>query len=377
MNPVQIVFEPLGQTFELARILREMDSNSAVQSMIVLGCDANGFTPENLDAELRKITKPILGGIFPGVLHAARKFERGSIVMGLPFALAVCVSSPLRAMDLQPESVWEDMADIELAASSSAVCFIDALGGNIQMAIGALYDELGLDIRCIGGGAGSLSFVAKPCVISNRGLLQGVGIVGVSSVPMGVGVTHGWQPVGDSVQVTEANANQVHSVNWVPALTWYREAVRSVSGSDVDTDQFFAIAKSHPLGILSLGGELVVRDLLNHAGETLVTVSEIPVNAMVRLLQGDVQSLLASAELCQEYASRNLGAFIPAGGLIMDCISRALFLGDQLDQELERLWSSGFPVAGALTIGEITADGLRALDFHNKTTALGFFGQDE
>jgi hypothetical protein len=377
MTPVRIAFEPSGQVSELAYLLREMDADPSVGALMVLSCDANGYVPETLDPELKKIGKPIVGGIFPGILHDARRYELGSIVVGLPFALIVCISSRLDTDDLQSDAIWEGMVDIDLPGSGSAIVFLDALAGNIETAIGALYDELGMDIRCIGGGAGSLSFVPKPCVITNQGLLQGVGIVGIGSAPIGVGVTHGWQPIADSVQVTESSGNRLQSLNWVPALEWYREAVLSVSSVDLDTGNFFDIAKSYPLGILSLGGELVVRDLLNHDEQTLIAVCGIPVNAMVRVLHGDVESLLASAGRCQELARKNLGEPMPVGGLVMDCISRALFLGDQLDEELRRLWSAEFPVVGALTIGEITADGQRALEFHNKTTALGCFGHGE
>lgn len=377
MTAVRIAFEASGRISELSRLLQEMDTDPSIKALVVLSCDANGYVPETLDPELKKIGKPMLGGIFPGILHEARQHERGSIVVGLPFVLDVCVSSRLDEDGLQRDAIWEDIAAIDLPGSGCAIVFLDALGGNIEMAIAGLYDELGMDIRCIGGGAGSLSFVPKPCVMSNQGLLQSVGIVGVGSVPIGVGVTHGWQPIADSVQVTESDANRLQSLNWVPAMEWYREVVRSVGGVDLDSGNFFDIAKSYPLGILSLGGELVVRDLLNHDGQTLVAVSGIPVNAMVRVLHGDVDSLLASAGRCQELSQKNLGDSMPMGGLVMDCISRALFLGDQLDQELGRLWSAEFPVVGALTIGEITADGQRALEFHNKTTALGCFGNGE
>ncbi len=62
---------------------------AGAQSLLVLACDANGFTPAQVDAHLQALPMPVFGGIFPEIIAAGRKLERGSIVCGLPVAATV------------------------------------------------------------------------------------------------------------------------------------------------------------------------------------------------------------------------------------------------------------------------------------------------
>ncbi|HIE56438.1 MAG TPA: histidine kinase, partial [Chromatiaceae bacterium] len=57
--------------------------------------------------------------------------------------------------------------------------------------------------------------------------------------------------------------------------------------------------------------------------------------------------------------------------LVMDCISRALFLGDHFQRELDAFSQPGLPMLGALTIGEIANHGDDYLEFYNKTAVVG------
>ena len=54
----------------------------------------------------------------------------------------------------------------------------------------------------------------------------------------------------------------------------------------------------------------------------------------------------------------------------MDCISRVLFLGERIVDELETA-AGDRELYGALTLGEIADDGRNYLEFYNKTSVLG------
>ncbi|NOR26155.1 MAG: hypothetical protein GQ542_17565 [Desulforhopalus sp.] len=55
----------------------------------------------------------------------------------------------------------------------------------------------------------------------------------------------------------------------------------------------------------------------------------------------------------------------------MDCISRVLFLGDKLQEEIEAVQDASAPLIGAFTIGEIANSGKDFLEFYNKTCIVG------
>ena len=44
-------------------------ANNDVKSLLILSCDANEFGPADVDPFIRGIQCPLLGGIFPAVIH--------------------------------------------------------------------------------------------------------------------------------------------------------------------------------------------------------------------------------------------------------------------------------------------------------------------
>tara|TARA_B100000676_G_C17658871_1_gene620409 strand:+ start:48 stop:341 length:294 start_codon:yes stop_codon:yes gene_type:complete len=68
--------------------------------------------------------------------------------------------------------------------------------------------------------------------------------------------------------------------------------------------------------------------------------------------------------------------------LLFDCFSRARLLANDFPRELEafveafRKQQPDCRIEGALALGEISSDGNRFPDFHNKTIAAGMFYAD-
>ncbi|SPF40896.1 hypothetical protein SBDP1_320012 [Syntrophobacter sp. SbD1] len=60
----------------------------------------------------------------------------------------------------------------------------------------------------------------------------------------------------------------------------------------------------------------------------------------------------------------------PGLKIIMDCISRVLFLGDRFREEIEVVNHGTRPTIGACTIGEIGNCGTEYLEFYNKTAVV-------
>jgi hypothetical protein len=356
------------------RMLKIMAENEQVQAIMILACDANGFTPEIIDPWLRDCRVPVFGGVFPQIITGGANLEKGTILAGLsdPVTCAGFGGLSDDRMDFDGE-VEKRLDGVDLADKTVFV-FVDGLSSRISAFIEGLFNNMGLVPNYIGGGAGSLSFVQKPCIFTNDGLIMDGAVLGVASTPSGIGVAHGWHPISQAVKVTEARKNRVISLNWEPAFEVYSQAVSRHAGISFEEHPFFDIAKAYPLGIVKLDSEMVVRDPIMTENGELVCVGEVPENSFVYILNGDISSLIQGAIESRRAASANFrGDHHQAVLFFMDCISRVLFMEDRFQEELQAVHQD-LPTFGALTIGEIANTGDAYLEFYNKTAVTGLLG---
>ncbi len=250
--------------------------------------------------------------------------------------------------------------------------FVDGLSTRIASLITDLFGVFGLDLNYVGGGAGSLSFVQKPCLFTNEGLIQDSAVLGLMDWESGIGVNHGWQRISGPFKVTESERNVIKSLDWQPAFDVYRGVVEEASGQTFTDDNFFDISKGYPFGIARMGTEKIVRDPISLADNGgLVCVGEVPENSHVDILVGDVSSLVSAAGTALEDA-KNRFAGEPSDRMVLfiDCISRVLYLEEAFAQELSAVHEPDVPLIGALTLGEIANTGEDYLEFYNKTAVI-------
>lgn len=368
---MRIRFEQDGSPQALERVLLELQRDESVKGIMVLACDENGYTPANLDGILQAVRKPLFGGVFPQIVHDQSHHSRGFIALGLCAVPEVALIEDLSAADKDFDAILTDIFPSVDARTRTLFVYVDGFASRINALIDGLFNSFGLEINYLGGGCGSLSLKAKPCIFSNRGLKQEAAVLGLLDLPSGIGVAHGWQPISEAYKVTESTGNVIHTLDWRPAYQVYRELVEAHSGLSFRPDHFFPIAKAYPFGITKLGAEMIVRDPLMMQGDTLVCVGEVPQGAYVRILNGDKDTLLAAAAQARRKAASAMAGHVPRMQICIDCISRVLFLEDQFHLELEALQDKTLPMFGALTIGEIANSGREYLEFYNKTAVLG------
>ncbi len=363
-----------GSPESFHRMLTSMTEHPQVQAIMILACDANGFTPQTIDPWLRECPLPVFGGIFPQIIAHGSNLEKGTVMAGLIHSVTCARVSGLSDDQQDLEAAVEQALEGVDCSDKTVFVFVDGLSTRISAFIEGLFNNIGLIPNYIGGGAGSLSFVQKPCLFTNEGLLMDGAILGVAATPSGIGVAHGWHPISQALKVTEAAKNRVISLNWEPALSVYRQAVSNHAGIDLAEHPFFEIAKAYPLGIVKLDTEMVVRDPIMTEDNHLVCVGEVPQNSFVYILHGDMASLIQGAVQSREAAVKNFKGDVQHSVLFfMDCISRVLFMGDRFQEELQAV-HQGHPTFGALTIGEIANTGDAYLEFYNKTAVAGILG---
>jgi hypothetical protein len=379
---MRVLYEAQGGVEHFERLAASLITDPEVEGLMVLACDANAWTPTVLNPVLKALSKPVFGGVFPQIIHNGRNEEKGTLVIGLPRCPEpICIrelsdlSTDYTAL-LEP---WADRWAVHTdSGEDSLIVFVDGLSKRISALVESLFDCFGLERNFIGGGVGSLSFIQRPCLITPDGLIADAALVVRLPMGCGVGVAHGWQPISDSMKVTEADCNVIQSLDWQPAFEVYRQLVEAHSGRVLTPGNFFNIAKSYPFGINKMDSELVVRDpLMPDDAQGLVCVGEVPKGSFVRLLHGSPESLIAAAARARVLAEQSTPPLTGTEPVVffIDCISRALFLGDRIVDELQTA-AAGRTLFGAMTLGEIANNGKEYLEFYNKTSVLAMFRVD-
>jgi hypothetical protein len=370
---MQAHFDPSGTADGLLTALKALTAEmGAIGGLMVLACDANGWQPQQLDPVLRACEMPVFGGIFPQVTYQNQNYERGTLLIAsdaVPEVACVPGLSDVEAdFDSRVEAATEHWP--EPPGVTTMLVYVDGLSRRIGALVDGLFTNFGLEHNFIGGGAGSLSFQQKPCILTNAGLLADVAVLARLPIRSHLGVTHGWQPVSAPMTVTSSQGNVVMTLDWEPAFDVYKRMVEAHSGQAMHAEAFFALAKSYPFGMTKLDTEMVVRDpLMVVDGSHLVCVGEVPEGAFLRLLNGTPDTLIAAATKARDLALTEGGGEGAASPLFIDCISRVLFLGERIIDELNAVGQDQL-VNGAFTLGEIANTGDAFLEFYNKTSVF-------
>ncbi|MFZ5862870.1 MAG: FIST signal transduction protein [Nitrospirota bacterium] len=364
-------------TYELQRCLDAVMKHGA-RSVLVMGCDADSWTPARVDPVLTALPIPVFGGTFPSIIHQGRRLDHGTLVVGLGERATVAVLNDLSTHGEDMDAAVRHGC-AAMTGAASLITLVDGLAKHIERFVESLYSLIGPGRDIVGCGAGSLSFVQKPCLFTNHGLLQDAAVVIGLPFPVSRGVQHGWETLDGPYLVTGSRGHVLDTLNYQPAFDVYRTRVEAASGLRFAEHDFFSIAKTYPFGIERLDGDLLVRDPIRLEGNALVCVGEVPENAMVYILKGQAARLVDSAGTAASEARASYDARRSRGApsaLVFDCISRVLFLNLEFDRELEAIQHGlgDFRHAfGALTLGEIANTYNGPINLLNKSTVIGVF----
>jgi len=326
-----------------------------------------------LIAQLNAIGLRFIGGIFPKVIHDNAVLEKGIVINTLEH-----VESLFLVENISSKSYNIPHINFEVNTAYSLLTYVDGLTSHISHYLSELYETYGMQTNYFGGGSGSLSLEQQPCVFCNEGIYQDAAVVCVMQMTSTIGVRHGWQKVDGPFIVTKAEGNVIKEINWQNPFEVYKDVVEAHSKNTFTDSNFFDIAKGYPFGIVKNNAECVVRDplMVNDTNE-LVCVGELEDNTLVDILNGSNNSLIEAAKSAAEESIKQ--ATQPKKAIIIDCISRVLFLEDNFNKELTAITTTikdQFPeisISGALTLGEISSYGEGFLEFYNKTVVVGLF----
>jgi hypothetical protein len=238
------------------------------------------------------------------------------------------------------------------------------------------YRAVGASVPLVGGRSSADKQTKRSFHLHGKRVLTDsvVGAVIGSDGPLGIGVRHGWRPVGEPMLVTGSRNGDVYTLNDQPALKAYLGRLGAPAEAYTDPVAFDQFARRRPLGVRRRSGE-EVRSVNSTAAMDqgwLHSAGEVPEGGLVWLMEGDEESVLeAAGEACRD-AVAALGAQPPLGLVAFDCESRGGLLGeDGLRQEVERMMTgaAGAPVAGMQVQGEFAR--IRGFSgYHNQTLVV-------
>ncbi|MEL6633632.1 MAG: FIST C-terminal domain-containing protein [Bacteroidota bacterium] len=349
--------------------------NPSAPKMILVGEKAT----EDLETYISSwgaLDIPFIGGLFPGVLVDARHSETDILVYHLPEGTTFFGVHALDQLPIQlPDTLHVEMAK----TYQTALVWIDGLSPHIASFLSSLYNLFGSEIDYLGGGAGSLSLSPQPCVFSHEGFFQDTAVIAMIPMPIKLGVRHGWQKLKGPLIATKTSGNVVEQLNWGNAFEVYRGVIEEDGQALLGEHNFFDIAKGYPFGLYKENAEDVVRDPIRVDAEgKLICVGEVGEHAVLNILRGQPHHLIQAASKAAgdcELRAEEKGKHM----LIIDCISRVLFLEKDFSKELHVISDSqtvrqaGIHASGALTLGEISSYGEGLVEFFNKTIVLGVF----
>lgn len=342
--------------------------------LIILLGEKNAPDLSRLGAELNALGLTFAGGIFPGIIYGTQNSEEGALILPIEGESHVRVVEGLDREDFELPGV-DFLAPQKFR--QTAFVMVDGLAANIADFLWQMHNNYGERVNFFGGGAGSLSLQKQPCLFTNEGMFQDAALLLFLPNHIRLGVSHGWKKIIGPIVVTKTHKNVIYELNWENAFEVYKRVVDADSGKSINRDNFFEISKAYPFGLLSEGGEDIVRDPIMASEEgALVCVGEVPENSVLNILKGKEDSLIEASSLATESSLKDLHITKDAHPLIVDCISRALFLGENFSKELrtvtKALLSRRLPKAiGVLSLGEISSYGEGFLEFFNKTIVLG------
>jgi len=256
----------------------------------------------------------------------------------------------------------------------------DGLIKNSSELIRGAQDALGKSFPLISGASSDdFTFTKTYQYYNNRVLTNGATAVLLGGVVTGgLGVRHGWKPLGRPRIATETKGNIIKTIDNEQAANIYKDYF----GKDIKELHEIKLARMavlYPLGIFVPGEEeYLLRNALDVQEDgSLVCQGEVPQGSEIRLMIGSKDSCLNAAREAAIVAKQSLRGKSPKLVIIFDSIARNKLLGRNATKEIDIIkdilgWN--VPIIGFYTYGEGAP--LKSLDyrgesyFHNETIAI-------
>ncbi|MSR78749.1 MAG: hypothetical protein EXS59_01220 [Candidatus Taylorbacteria bacterium] len=274
------------------------------------------------------------------------------------------------------------------APLSAFMMFPDVLVGNGADIVRGVLDSLGEHFPVVGGASGDDFKFKKTYQYLNdkaySGAMVGLGFVG--NLKIGIGVKHGWIPIGKPLKVTKSQGSVLHELDGKPAIKIYEDYFGSEMAEELKKEVLAKLAITYPLGMRTSGSEeMLIRDPITvDENGSITCAAEIPEGSEIQLMIGSREEAVKVAKQAAEKAMSELGGTAKAV-VIFNCIARSklfgVHAGDEIDAIQEAVGKT-VPLIGFYTYGEQAPLGgeVKNIDkcnpsFHNETVVIVVLGE--
>lgn len=242
--------------------------------------------------------------------------------------------------------------------------------GDQREVVRGAYQVTGARVPIVGCAAGTgPQLLDTHLFVEGRTLPRAVVAVWINSRrPLGVGVRHGWRPLGRPLLVTRAEGNMIYELDGRPALEVY--LAERCAEIEIDREALSGKLMDRPLGLPNSSGRYDVRHILGEQDGGMRMFGYVPEQSVVQVMAGDASQLLGGARQAAVEAAAQLER-APRGSLVFSCAARVPVLGDRLGEEAREIFRAlhGAPLCGLFTFGEF-ARVTGSTGFHNATVSI-------
>ncbi|MBI3442336.1 MAG: FIST C-terminal domain-containing protein [Candidatus Sungbacteria bacterium] len=287
-------------------------------------------------------------------------------------------------------AVAKDIAGRSKNPLRTLVILPDVLVGNGADIVRGALDVLGANFPLVGGAAGDDFLFEKTNQYRDdeiaTGAIAGVGLSG--SFTLGIGVRHGWLPIGIPMKVTKSHGAVVEELDHRPAISIYQDYFGE-KAEDLKKEPLARMAITYPLGIkVPELDEYLIRDPITVDDRGAITcAAEIPEGSEIRLMIGSKERAVEAAE----DAARNLmkeferDKTTPKFLLMFNCIAREKLFAQKAKDEIIAVMNiigNDVPLIGFYTYGEVAPIAGETRDqakiktrFYNETIVMCAIGE--
>lgn len=265
----------------------------------------------------------------------------------------------------------------------------DVLAGNGADIVRGVLASVGEHFPVVGGASGDDFQFKQTYQHLNDKVYSGVviGFGWTGDFELGIGVKHGWVPVGSPKKVTKSSGGVVHELDGKPAISIYDEYFGEKEASVLRTETLAKLAVSYPLGMKVEGSdEMLIRDPLTvDENGSITCAAEIPENSSIQLMIGSRDEAIKVAGEAARNAVEQLNGSKPKAVIIFNCIARNKLFGERSGDEIKEIQKAvgpDTPLIGFYTYGEQAPLGgeVRNIEkcnpaFHNETVVIAVMGE--
>ena len=256
----------------------------------------------------------------------------------------------------------------------SAMILTDALAGYADELLEQITLLTAGTYQFFGGGAGDDAKFTRTHVFHGTEAVHDAAVILeiLSNKPVGIGVSHGWEPASPPMRVTEAIGPRLISLNAIPAAEAFESHART-SGQRFDIQEPLPFFLHNVLGIETNTGYKLRVPLNVEADGSILCAAEVPTGSSVSFMKATGASAAAAATHATQQAISQLGVHKPQVAIFFDCVATRLRTGREFGFELaalqQELGAARF--AGCNSYGQIARAEGQFGGFHNCTAVIG------